>query len=97
MASTPCSAAWAARVSKPAVVLQGDIWRVIRAELPDSNGVIRTEYIIETTEPKDKDLLGVQRWHQLTSKSAMVDWVMVARKFLDKLLKAAGEGNAENI
>jgi hypothetical protein len=78
-------------LSKPAIVLQGDIWRVVRAELPDSNGVIRTEYIIETTEPKDKDLLGVQRWHQLTIKSAMVDWVMVTRKLLDKLLKAAGE------
>jgi hypothetical protein len=78
-------------VSTPTIVLQEKCCRVVRTELPDSNGVIRTEYVIETTEPKDRDLLGVQRWHQLTSKSAMVEWVSVARTFLDRILTDIGE------
>lgn len=75
----------------PEIVISGPMWRVLRAELPDQHGVLRREYLIEVTGPKDKDLLGVQRWHELTSKSAMVEWVTVARHFLDELLKAAGE------
>jgi hypothetical protein len=76
---------------KPRIVLEGPCWRVVATELPDSNGVVQREYLIETTEPKDRDALGVQRWTQLTHKSAMVDWVTIARRFLDVLLKAAGE------
>jgi hypothetical protein len=79
-------------VSKPAVVLQGDIWRVVKLELPDQHGVLRVEYIIEVTEPKDKDALGVQRWKTLdANKSGLADWIMVTRKLLDIVLKAAGE------
>jgi predicted metal-dependent peptidase len=78
-------------MSKPRVVLDGPHWRVVAVELPDQHGVAQLEYIIEMTEPKDRDALGVQRWTQLTSKSAMVDWVRIARRFLDELLKAAGE------
>jgi hypothetical protein len=78
-------------VSQPRIVLTGPEWRVVALELPDAHGVARTEYIIEVTEPKDKDRLGVQRWRELNDKSAWGDWMRVARRFLDELLKHAGE------
>jgi hypothetical protein len=85
-------------MSTPTIVLQGDIWRVVKLELPDQHGVLRIEYVIEVTEPKDKDALGVQRWRTLDpNKNGLSDWIMVTRKLLDKLLKAAGEGNAKDI
>jgi hypothetical protein len=73
------------------VVLQGPEWRVVATDLPDENGVLQTQYLIEVTELSDKDLLGQQRWHELTGQSAQVEWVIVARRFLDELLKQAGE------
>ena len=78
-------------MSKPRLVLSGKEWRVLAVERPDQHGVLRTDYVIEVTEPKDVDLLGVQRWHEVTGKSAMVEWVTLTRHFLDVLLKAAGE------
>jgi hypothetical protein len=75
----------------PRVVIQGETWRVLAETVEGQNGLPRTDYLIEVTTPEDRDLLGVQRWHQLTGKSAMVEWVTVARHFLDELLKAAGE------
>ena len=73
------------------VVLERPTWRVIADTVIGPEGLPRTDYLIEVTDSSDKDLLGVQRWHQLTSKSAMHEWVTVARYFLDELLKAAGE------
>ena len=76
----------------PRVVLQGDIWRVVALELPDQHSVLRTEYIIEMTEPKDRDALGVQRWQTLNpDKSAMVQWIAFSRKLLDRILTDIGE------
>jgi hypothetical protein len=79
------------RVTEPRIVLQGDIWRVVALELPDAQGVLNIHHVIEWTDPSEKDLMGVQRWHELTGKSAMGDWVRVTRKFQDKLLRDAGE------
>lgn len=73
------------------VVLEGTTWRVVANTIEGENGAPRLDYLIEVTEASDRDLLGVQRWRQLTGKSAMVDWVTVTRHFLDLLLKAAGE------
>lgn len=73
------------------VVLEYPAVRVVCADLADEHGVLRPEYIIEVTEPKDRDRLGVQRWRELGDKSAWSDWMRVARRFLDELLKAAGE------
>jgi hypothetical protein len=78
-------------VSDPRVVLSGNTWRVIADEIEGPDGLPRLDYLIEVTEASDRDLLGVQRWRQLTGKSAMVDWVNLSRHFLDLLLKAAGE------
>ncbi len=77
---------------QPRIVRQGEFWRVVcLGERPDSNGVLRPDYVIEVTDAQDKDTLGVQRWRSLTHKSAMSEWVIVARRFLDELLKQAGE------
>jgi hypothetical protein len=78
-------------VSKPQIVLSGPQWRVVRVELPDANGVLRPEYLMEMTEPRAVDAMGVQQWSRLTDKSAYSDWVRLARRFLDELLKHAGE------
>ena len=78
-------------MSEPRVVLQGETWRVVADTVIGQSGVSQTDYLIEVTDAQDKDLLGVQRWHQLTGKSAMHEWVSIARFFLDELLKAAGE------
>lgn len=85
------------KVPPPRVVLSGPTWRVLADTVEGQDGLPQLDYLIEVTEPNDRDLLGVQRWHQLTGKSAMVEWVGVARHFLDELLKAAGETpNAEH-
>lgn len=76
-------------MSTPRLVLSGKDWRVVALELPDQHGVARLEYVIEL--PDGKDAMGQPRWRELTSKNAMSDWVIVARKFLDQLLLAAGE------
>ena len=73
------------------VVIGREFWRVVAVERPDDHGVERTDYVVELADPKDRDLLGVQRWRELTGKSAMVDWVTASRFFLAELLKAAGE------
>jgi hypothetical protein len=78
-------------VSAPRIVLSGECWRVVALERPDANGVLRTDYVIDVTDHRDVDSLGVQRWHTLTGKSAMHEWVTIARRFLDVLLKQAGE------
>jgi hypothetical protein len=80
-------------VSAARVVLSGELWRVLALELPNQHGVLETEYIIEMTEPKDKDRLGTQRWHELDGgkNTSYTDWMRAARYFLDELLKAAGE------
>jgi hypothetical protein len=78
-------------VSKPRVVLHGELWRVVALELPNQHGVLETEYIVEMTDPNAKDRLGVQKWTELIDKSAWTDWMRAARYFLDELLKAAGE------
>jgi hypothetical protein len=78
-------------MSDPRVVLQFPDVRVVCVELPDPHGVFRTEYIIEVTEPKAKDAMGIQQWKRLTDKSAWTEWMTTARRFLDELLKAAGE------
>ena len=84
-------------MSAPRIVLQGDYWRVVAVELPNQHGVINLEYVIEQTEPKAKDAMGVQKWTALSDKSAWGDWMRAARAFLDELLKAAGEKpNAKN-
>lgn len=78
-------------MSDARIVLQGETWRVVADTIDGPDGLPRLDYLIEVTEASDRDLLGVQRWRQLTGKSAMVDWVQVTRHFLDLLLKAAGE------
>ena len=73
------------------LVLSGPHWRVVAVEWPDQHGVVRTDYVIELTDPKAVDSLGVQQWTRLTDKSAWGDWMRAARGFLEPLLKAAGE------
>lgn len=68
------------------VLLSGDVWRVVEVEKPDEHGVLRPTVYIEMTEPKDKDCLGVQRWHQLTLKSAQSEWMIFASRLLDRVL-----------
>lgn len=75
----------------PRIVLQREFWRVIKLELPDQHGVLRPEYVVEMTNPKAKDRLGVQQWTELKADSAHSDQVRAWRYFLDELLKAAGE------
>jgi hypothetical protein len=73
------------------VVIARDLWRVVKLELPDQHGVLRTEYVCEMTHPKAKDRMGVQQWYELKADSALSDQVRAWRFFLDELLKAAGE------
>jgi hypothetical protein len=73
------------------VVLQGPLWRVVAAELPNQHGVLNTEYLVELTDEKATDLLGVQQWKQLKDASAHSDHIKAWRYFLDELLKTAGE------
>jgi hypothetical protein len=77
--------------SNARVVLHGEWWRVVALELEDAHGVLNTEYVIEQTEPKSKDRLGVQQWKELKDNSALGDWIRATRAILDELLKAAGE------
>ena len=74
-------------MAAPRILKAGECWRIVRLERPDEHGVLRDVDYVETTEPKDKDCLGVQRWHQLTAKSALGDWMRVTQWLLDELLK----------
>jgi hypothetical protein len=78
-------------VSAARIVLQGALWRVVAADLPNQHGVIETEYFVELTEPKAKDLLGTQQWKELKDSSAHGDHIKAWRYFLDELLKKQGE------
>jgi hypothetical protein len=73
------------------IVLEREWWRVIAIELPNQHGVLETEYVIEQTEPKAKDRLGVQQWKELKDSSAHSDHIKCWRYFLDELLKKQGE------
>lgn len=81
-------------MSDARIVLQGDVWRVIELEKPDEHGVLRPVVYIEMTEPKDKDLLGTQRWHQLTTKSPHSEWEIFATKLLDRVLGRKEQSDA---
>lgn len=83
-------------MSQPRILVSGRVevprgvpwlWRVVEAELPDASGVLRPTRIVETTDEKDLDALGAQRWHKLTLKSALNDWVRIAEALLDELCK----------
>jgi hypothetical protein len=73
------------------IVLQGEWWRVVCVELPDQHGVVRPEYVVEMTDAKAKDCLGVQQWKELKDSSAHSDHIKCWRYFLDELLKKQGE------
>jgi hypothetical protein len=74
------------------VVLQGPLWRVVAAELPNQHGVIELNYVVQLTDQKDQELYGeFTTWRELKDSSAHGDHVRCWRFFLDELLKAAGE------
>ena len=73
------------------MVLEEEFWRCVAVELPNQHGVLETEYIVEMTDPKSVDRLGVRQWREIRDSSAHSDHIRLWRYLLDRVLADAGE------